>query len=489
MRPDEFAPEIYLSDWVFTVALGAGVGLVLAGPLMLALGRGRLSGLLLLVSGVVLTALVSTLALDAAPWDTLDFQLKPYLAVVAETAVMAGALALGAAGTLLAVLAGDQLSRRRGLPRVVPIAAALTGATAVAVVSLLLLETVARAPRHPEGTDTSNPHPIRVVVGELEVPSGLAVAANGDLAVVELNRNRLLLFEPAGDGYELVDEFALGLPQRSLAFHTAFHPAYPEQPAIFVTVRRVEGESSTLEVLQVSTTDGRIERMIGGLPIAQGGRTNHYGGAIAICGDSLFVSTSDTDSLDGTKEPGTRRHAERVLAQQPDSGAGQVMRWTLTGDTIAGDGVFGNVFPSFAMGLRNPYAMTCDAATGYVWVADNGEEGFDQLRLVEPGSNHGWPATSERIVPTAPWFDMKDARVAPSGLASRPGDTDQLVMSGFVSGGVYEWTLDRDARTVAAIRLLADVPGGAFAVAIDHEGCVLVSGGIELYRVLEPGCE
>ncbi|HMO94805.1 MAG TPA: PQQ-dependent sugar dehydrogenase, partial [Tepidiformaceae bacterium] len=164
----------------------------------------------------------------------------------------------------------------------------------------------------------------------------------------------------------------------------------------------------TNQVLSVSL-DGsaRVEPVILALPTAQGPTTNHHGAGLARCGEYLYVSTSDGDSLRGRVTVGSQRAAERARAQLPNSGFGQIMRWRFEGIDLVPDGVFGAEYPSFAMGLRNPFGIGCDPETGYALVADNGEGGHDQVRLAEPGSNHGWPTTFERYEVVAPWFDTR----------------------------------------------------------------------------------
>ncbi|HXV13846.1 MAG TPA: PQQ-dependent sugar dehydrogenase [Candidatus Krumholzibacteria bacterium] len=45
----------------------------------------------------------------------------------------------------------------------------------------------------------------------------------------------------------------------------------------------------------------------------------------------------------------------------------------------------------FAYGFRNPWRFSIDPGTGDVWVADVGENTYEEVDLVESGGNYGWP--------------------------------------------------------------------------------------------------
>jgi glucose/arabinose dehydrogenase len=49
-----------------------------------------------------------------------------------------------------------------------------------------------------------------------------------------------------------------------------------------------------------------------------------------------------------------------------------------------------NIQKVFAYGIRNSFGMAFDPLSGNLWDQENGEDAFDELNLVEPGSNSGW---------------------------------------------------------------------------------------------------
>ena len=48
---------------------------------------------------------------------------------------------------------------------------------------------------------------------------------------------------------------------------------------------------------------------------------------------------------------------------------------------------------TLASGLRNPQGLTRDAA-GTLWETEHGPWGGDELNVLEPGGNYGWPLVS-----------------------------------------------------------------------------------------------
>ncbi len=493
MRPDEFSFDVVRAEWLFTLALGLGLGLVFA-ALVLACWRTprwKILAPVLAVSGFALAAFTGTLAVDSSPWSQIDLRLKPYFSTVANTAAMVGALVLGAAITAGVALGIAWLARRSPRQAVLSAGGGIIVAAMLVAFTLQMVERAAGGPRHPSGTNTRETLGATLVYGRLEIPTGIDVAANGDILVVELAGDTLQVLRPGRDGtYGLLEEVPLGTSDGELAFHGSFHPDYPEQSFAYVVTQAHIGDERTLQVLRVSLGGaGVAEPVVTGLPTAQGSTTNHHGSGLAFCEGFLFVSTSDGDSLVGGAQKGGRRNAERARAQIPNSGIGQVMRWRLEGIELVPDGVFGVEYPSLAMGLRNPFGIGCDEVTGNPWVVDNGERGWDQLRLAEPGSNHGWPFSVFRDEVTPAWLDFEAARVAPTGVGARTGDPNILIISAFQSQALYEVTLDREGKGTESIRLLREVDGGAYAVTVGPDGCVYFTDVEAVWRLQEPGCD
>lgn len=111
--------------------------------------------------------------------------------------------------------------------------------------------------------------------------------------------------------------------------------------------------------------------------------TIHYGGRILFDRTgNLIVST------------GERAHLQtRHQAQQLNSGLGKVLRITKDGKPApgnplkAGENIRSEIY---SYGHRNVQGIAFDAA-GNLWEHEFGPRGGDELNLIKPGKNYGWP--------------------------------------------------------------------------------------------------
>jgi glucose/arabinose dehydrogenase len=84
----------------------------------------------------------------------------------------------------------------------------------------------------------------------------------------------------------------------------------------------------------------------------------------------------------------------RVQAQELNSYLGKIIRITTAGKPASG-----NPFASqpndkpeiYSCGHRNPEGLDIDPATGELWESEFGPHGGDEINLIRPGKNYGWP--------------------------------------------------------------------------------------------------
>ena len=112
--------------------------------------------------------------------------------------------------------------------------------------------------------------------------------------------------------------------------------------------------------------------------------TLHYGGRVLVDkSGNLLVSTgerSDTET--------------RPQAQDLNSGLGKIVRITKEGKPASGN-PFANragVRPEiYTYGHRNVQGLAFHPQTGDLWENEFGPRGGDELNLIQPGKNYGWP--------------------------------------------------------------------------------------------------
>ena len=112
----------------------------------------------------------------------------------------------------------------------------------------------------------------------------------------------------------------------------------------------------------------------------------HYGSRIVLDGAGhAFVTTGEHFT-----------EKERQFSQDLGKTYGKVVRVNLDGTPPADNPFAGapDAIPAVcSYGHRNIQAATLDAE-GRLWITEHGPQGGDELNLVEPGANYGWPVIS-----------------------------------------------------------------------------------------------
>jgi glucose/arabinose dehydrogenase len=84
----------------------------------------------------------------------------------------------------------------------------------------------------------------------------------------------------------------------------------------------------------------------------------------------------------------------RPYIQKTDNGIGKIVRITTEGKAAPG-GPFAKVNGArpelYALGFRNPLGLAFRPGTNELWESDVGPFGGDELNLIKPGRNYGWP--------------------------------------------------------------------------------------------------
>lgn len=128
----------------------------------------------------------------------------------------------------------------------------------------------------------------------------------------------------------------------------------------------------------------------------------HYSHRIAVSPDGrhLFVSSGDRQKMDP--------------AQDTSNNLGSIVRLNLDGTPAAGNplaGKAGRAQDIWSWGHRNVLGLQFDAQ-GRLWDLEHGPAGGDEINLVRPGANYGWPVVSEgdhydgRVIP--PHYDRPE---------------------------------------------------------------------------------
>ncbi len=112
----------------------------------------------------------------------------------------------------------------------------------------------------------------------------------------------------------------------------------------------------------------------------------HDGGRIKFGPDGkIYITAGDAASGD--------------QAQQRDVLAGKILRLNPDG-SIPADNPFGTAIWSY--GHRNPQGLDWQPGTGLLFETEHGQSAYDEVNIIEPGKNYGWPQVT--AVPHQPQF-------------------------------------------------------------------------------------
>ncbi|MFI1869333.1 PQQ-dependent sugar dehydrogenase [Streptomyces jumonjinensis] len=158
----------------------------------------------------------------------------------------------------------------------------------------------------------------------------------------------------------------------------------------------------------------------------------HNGGRIAFGPDKMLYA--------GTGETG-----ETGLSQDPKSLGGKILRMTPDGRPAPDNPEPGSLV--YSLGHRNVQGLAWDAE-GRLWASEFGQNTWDELNLIEPGKNYGWPEVEGRsddsrfVNPVAQW---RPDEASPSGIAYAKGSIWMAALR-----GERLWRIPLSGRELAA---------------------------------------
>ena len=176
------------------------------------------------------------------------------------------------------------------------------------------------------------------------------------------------------------------------------------QPEVIFAYLTTARDNRVVRIAWDGRSLGRQTPIVTGIPK----NTYHNGGRILVDDDVLYIATGDA----GIPE----------LAQDRTSLAGKVLRVNFDGGPAAGNPIDGSRI--FTLGHRNVQGLALDAA-GRLWATEFGTSKADELNLLRPGRNYGWPVVEGRSSkrgftnPKVTWSPTSTA--SPSGLAIQDG--------------------------------------------------------------------
>ena len=280
--------------------------------------------------------------------------------------------------------------------------------------------------------DTAEQHKLRVVAVTkgLANPWSLAFLPGGEMLVTERSGRLRLIRNGALDLQPVA-----GVPQSKMQrlgglMDVVLHPRFAENHLVYLTYSKPGQKDLIATALGRGTWDGSAIANFQELFVAEPWWDGQGGAAsrIAFGRDGMLYMTTGA-SVANMKD-----------AQDPSHHKGKVLRLRDDG-TVPPDNPFvgraGYKPEIYSLGHRNQLGLAVHPQTGDVWSNENGPNGGDEINVILPGRNYGWPDVSLGRSYEGPW----------QGTFAREGVEPPLVywMPSIAVSGMAFYTGDRFA--------------------------------------------
>jgi glucose/arabinose dehydrogenase len=243
---------------------------------------------------------------------------------------------------------------------------------------------------------------IRVVVVArgLEYPWSLAFLPDSNMLITERVGRLRIVRHGVLDPQSIADLPAVHARDHGGLLDIALHPQFANNELVYLTYA-LAGDKGATVALARGRFDGTALRDVQDVFIADAWSIadQQFGSRIAFGHDgSLFMSVGD--------------RTERQRAQDLRDHAGTIIRIRDDG-SVPDDNPFVGRPPAkpeiYSFGHRNVQGLTIHPVTGAVWATEHGPYGGDEVNLILPGRNYGWPVATfgreydGRPISNSPW--------------------------------------------------------------------------------------
>lgn len=347
------------------------------------------------------------------------------------------------------------------------------------------------------GIKTTTPYTATVINSDLKGPWGMCVLPDGRLLISGKPGN-MQIVTTAGK----IDKVITGFPEVQFAnqgglLDVNIDPAFATNRMVYWTYAQPGEGGATLAVAKgkLSADETKLENVkviYEATPRYRG--TGQFGSRLLFDKQgNILVSVGDRQSND-----------IRVKAQDLDATVGKIIRITKDGKPAAGNPFIGkaNAKPEiYALGFRNPDGFAFHPVTGDLWEAEFGPRGGDELNLIKPGANYGWPYVTYGIEYSGQ--KVYDAIQQKEGTTQPVYYWDPVISPGammFYTGNIAEWKNNlfiaglssmfitrlvlQNNKVVGEERLLADKNERWRCIATGKDGAIYAgTDGGKLYRI------
>ncbi|MCI4669200.1 MAG: PQQ-dependent sugar dehydrogenase [Bacteroidia bacterium] len=267
-------------------------------------------------------------------------------------------------------------------------------------------------------------------------------------------------------------------------FEVIKHPRFEENHFIYVSYAAESNEGTTTKIIRASLKEDSLSD-VKSIFLAEPYRFDlfHYGGGMTFGQDGKLYVTIGERFYNEIDQPAL------PVAQDLNDRRGKIHRLNEDGSIPKDNPTFeGESLPSiYASGIRAAQGIHMDPVSGQIWFSEHGSVQGDELNLLKPGANYGWPieTTGKYRNKTFSPPKIKNAQftppkyywlqtIAPSGLTSYHGDEfpqwkGDLILSGLSRGSLWRIHLE-DNEVVSLEELFVNDRVRSRKVASSPEG-------------------
>lgn len=348
------------------------------------------------------------------------------------------------------------------------------------------------------GVKTTTAYETKVLSEGLNRPWGIAILPDGRLLITEKG-GTLRIATSAGD----LSDAITGLPAVNSAgqgglLGVTIDPDFEGNRMVYWSFSQ-DTPAGTLTAIgkgRLADDEKTIENAAVIYQATPAHKSNlHYGGRLLFDKEGyLFVSTGERSDI-----------VTRPLSQDLNAALGKVLRITTEGKAAPGNPFEGrsDARPEiYSYGHRNVQGLAFHPATGDLWENEFGPRGGDEVNLIQPGRNYGWPTITYGLEysgdkiggaiqqqegleqPVYYW----DPVLSPSGMTFYSGNSipeweNNLFIAGLSSVHIARLVI-KDNKVVGEERLLTEEAQRFRDVQQGKDGALYaVTDGGRLYRI------
>lgn len=255
-----------------------------------------------------------------------------------------------------------------------------------------------------------------VKVATLDLPWRIAFLPDGRMLITE-KVGGMVLMTQQGSKIPVANTPAVLYGGQGGMLGVFLSPHYAKDHNVYLTYSEPNEGGSSLALARARLKLGKNSASLEGLKViwhdGEGGKGGQFGAAVAFSPDGkyLFLTSGDRQRM--------------TPAQDPNQPLGKILRLTLDGKPAPGNPMAGKTgaatvpvidppkdteaaktapvvrtytFPgpnltpaeTWSSGHRTPYGLAF-GPDGRLWELEHGPKGGDELNLIEPGKNYGWP--------------------------------------------------------------------------------------------------